>query len=154
MHARVKENLIEFIHVIGAEIDDATRLLRLHGLAEYFLEIHIQFHVPKGTLITKDERFGFYHKLQIVSTLGVLDSQTIGALRKLGKVRNRCAHQRRPIVKVDEVVQIGYMLGQRFDKGLTDFKGENCEFRALAWALFCNLSDQITSKELSKLRIY
>jgi hypothetical protein len=148
MHPRVEADVLEFIHVIGSPIDDATRLLRLHGLAEYFLERILVRRLPDGELLVGDERFGFYHKLQIALSLRELNSQTVGALRKLTKLRNRCAHERKPVIEVAEIVEIGNIVGPLFNKAMSDFEGENREFRALAWSLFTELSHQTTTREM------
>jgi hypothetical protein len=158
MHPRTQTDVLEFIHVIGAPIDDATRMLRLHGLAEYFLERILIRRLPDGELLVADERFGFHHKLQIVLSLRELNSHTVGALRRLAKLRNRCAHDRRPIVETSEIVEIGEVVGPLFQKAMRDFEGENKEFRALVWSLFTELSHQSTSREimaeaLEKLKI-
>jgi hypothetical protein len=148
MHPRTQADVLEFIHVIGAPIDHATRMIRLHGLAEYFLERILIRRLPDGELIVSDERFSFYHKLQLALSLRELNSQTVGALRKLAKLRNRCAHERRPVVEVSEIVEIGGIIGPLFHRGLQDFEGEDKEFRALAWSLFTELSNQSTSREV------
>jgi hypothetical protein len=158
MHPRTQTDVLEFIHVIGAPIDDATRMLRLHGLAEYFLERILIRRLPDGELLVGDERFGFYHKLQIALSLRELNSQTVGALRKLAKLRNRCAHERRPFVETSEIVEIGEIVGPLFQKAMRDFEGEDKAFRALAWSLFTELNLQSTSREimaeaLEKLKI-
>jgi hypothetical protein len=148
MHSQVEADLLELIHVVSAPIDDATRLMRLHGLAEYFLERILVRRLPDGELLVADDRFGFYHKLQIALSLRELNSQTVGALRKLAKLRNRCAHERKPIVEIAEIVEIGNLFGPLFRKAMTDSEGENREFRALAWSLFTELSHQTTSREM------
>lgn len=149
VHPKTVADLMEFVHVIGAPMDDATRLLRLHGLSEYFLERILARHLPNGSLLIDDERFGYYHKLQVAIALGALDAATVGALRKLSKVRNRCAHERKPAVEIREIEEIGQILNPLFAKAMSDFEGENREFRALAWALFTRLSNQTTALEIA-----
>lgn len=83
-----------------------------------------------------------------MTALDALDGNTIGALRKLSKVRNRCAHERKPVVSAEELIEIGSLFGAPFRKALNEFDGENREFRALAWALFSSLSTQVTPNEI------
>jgi hypothetical protein len=148
MHPRTEADVLEFIHVVGAPLDDATRIIRLHGLAEYFLERILIRRLPDGDLLVGDERFGFYHKLQIALSLKELNAQTVGALRKLAKLRNRCAHERKPLVAPSDIVDIGNVVGPLFHKAMRDFEGGDKEFRALAWSLFTELSYQSTSREI------
>lgn len=152
-HPKTVADLMEFVHVIGAPMDDATRLLRLHGLSEYFIERVLEHRLPNGTVLVEDERFGYYHKLQVAIALGALDKPTVGALRKLAKIRNRCAHERKPAVEIQEIDAIGQILNPLFAKAMNDFEGENREFRALAWALFTKLSNQITALEIAEERL-
>jgi hypothetical protein len=149
MHQKTMTDLMEFVHVIGAPVDDATRLLRLHGLSEYFIERILIHRLPKGSLIAKDERFSYYHKLQIAVALKALNPQTIGALRKLTKIRNRCAHVRKPVVEIQEIIEMGRIIGPLFERAINDYEGDNKEFRALAYALFTELSNQTTAVEIA-----
>ena len=149
MHPKTIEDILEFVHVIGASSDDVARILRLHSMCEFFLERIISSRMPGGTALVDDERFGFYHKLQIVVALGGLDSGTTGALRMISKLRNRCAHERKPQVSPTELVKIGTIAGSHFSVALADFEGEHREFRALAWAIFKNLSAQVTAPEIA-----
>lgn len=149
MHPTMTSDILEFVHVIGSSSDDVARILRLHSMCEFFLERIVSSRMPGGALIVEDERFSFYHKLQIVSALGGLDSGTIGSLRKLSKLRNRCAHERKPQITSAELIEIGTIAGQHFSMALADFKGEHQEFRALAWAIFKNLSAQVTAPEIA-----
>ena len=155
MHPKTMTDILDFVHVIGSSSDDVARILRLHGMCEFFLERIIASRMPGGSSLVDDERFSFYHKLQIVGALGGLDSGTIGALRKLSKLRNRCAHEKRPQVASAELVEIGTITGPHFGVALADFEGEHREFCALAWAIFKNLSAQVTAPEIAaeKLRI-
>lgn len=155
MHPKTMTDILDFVHVVGSSSDDVARILRLHGMCEYFLERIISSRMAGGNSLVDDERFGFYHKLQIVGALGGLDSGTIGALRKLSKLRNRCAHEKRPQVAIAELIEIGNITGPHFSEALTDFEGEHKEFRALAWAIFKSLSTQVTTREIvaEKLKI-
>ncbi|MGH8468661.1 MAG: hypothetical protein ACREVY_06675 [Gammaproteobacteria bacterium] len=148
LHPKVVEDILEFVHVIGGKTDDIARVLRLHALTEFFLDRIIRLRMPQGSTIADDDRFSYYHKLQIVTALDALDGNTIGALRKLSKVRNRCAHERKPVVSAEELIEIGSLFGAPFRKALNEFDGENREFRALAWALFSSLSTQVTPNEI------
>jgi hypothetical protein len=154
LHPKTIADILEFVHVIGATNDDVARILRLHGVCEYFLERIISNRMPSGNTLAQDERFGFYHKLQIVQALEGLDAGTISALRKLGKLRNRCAHERKASVDPSELIDIGRLTGAHFEVALKDFAGEHREFRALAWALFNNVS-VVTAIEIAteKVRI-
>jgi hypothetical protein len=51
-------------------------------------------------------------------------------------------------------MEIGRLVGPHFEVALADFDGEHKEFRALAWALFTNMS-QVTAFEIAaeELRI-
>ena len=153
VHPKTMADLMELVHVIGAEVDDATRLLRLHSLSEYFLERILLHRLPNGAVLAEDERFGYYHKVQLAIAFGALKASTIGALRKLAKIRNRCAHERKPVVNIQEIVEIGQIIGPLFTKGMNDFEGDNREFRALAWALFTDLSNQTTALEIAAERL-
>lgn len=150
LHSKEIADILEFVNVIGSSADDAARILRLHATSEFFLERIICLHMSNGSTLTEDERFTYYHKLQIVIALGALDSATVGTLRKLSKLRNRCAHERRPLVTGTELMEIGSIFGSPFAKAASDFEGENREFRALAWAIFTNLSRQITPFEIAR----
>lgn len=155
VHPKIVSDIMEFVHVIGAPMDDSTRLLRLHGLSEYFLERILLRQLPNGPVLTKDERFSYHHKLQVALALDALNSSTVGALRKLTRTRNRCAHERKPKVGLREILDIGEALNPLFAKAMSEFSGENREFRALAWALFTQLSNQTTAIEVAaeKLQI-
>lgn len=152
-HPKVIEDLVEFVNIIGSSSDDAARVMRLHGLTEFFLERIICLRISGGATIIKDERFSYYHKLQIAIALGTIDTVTIGALRKLTKIRNRCAHERLPVITAADLVGIGSIFGEAFTKAVNDFEGENREFRALAWAIFTNLSRQVTPHEIASERL-
>jgi hypothetical protein len=154
VHPKTMADLLEFVHVIGSSSDDIARILRLHSLCEYFLERTISNQLRGGAGLVEDERFAFYHKLQIVQALGTLDTGTIGALRKLAKLRNRCAHERKAKVNPADLMEIGRLVGPHFEVALADFDGEHKEFRAFAWALFTNMS-QVTAFEIAaeELRI-
>lgn len=142
-------DILDFVRVIGSSPDDVARILRLHAMCEFFLERIISSRMPGGGSLIDDERFAFYHKLQIVGALGWLDSGTIGSLRMLAKLRNRCAHEKRPQVTSAELLKIGTIAGPHFSVALADFEGEHREFRALAWAIFKNLSTQVTAPEIA-----
>jgi len=150
LHPKVVDDVLEFVHLLGTSSDDAAQVLRLHALAEYYLERLIRLRLSKGDLLVEDDRFSFHHKLQIVAALDSIDTQTIGALRKLSKLRNQCAHHRRPTVSAEQLIEIGMVLGKPFETALADFDGEKREFRAMAWALFTHLTNQVTPYEIAR----
>ena len=148
---KLEADLLEYVHVIGASSDDVARVLRLHSMCEYFLEQVILSRMIDGSVVVEDDRFTFHHKLQLAKALGGVDSATHAALRKLTKLRNRCAHERRPVIRPADLLEVGNASGPHFEKVLAETEDPHREFRAVAWAIFTNLSALSSAKEIFDL---
>jgi len=93
----------EFYEALSGSSDPVAQVLRLHALSEYYLDQLIELQFRNGNIITCDKRFGYYHKLQVINALNLLDSNLVGVLRKLSQLRNNFAHQRVPIVRIKDI---------------------------------------------------
>ena len=148
LHPKVVADIIDFANVIAGP-DDAARILRLHAATEFLLDRLLAMHLKVAPIVTDDERFSYYHKLQLAIALGAVDSTTVGALRKLTKLRHRCAHNRRPQVSAEDLNTIGIVFGNAYRDTVEDYDGEHREFRALSFVLFTHLSNQVTPLEIA-----
>lgn len=147
-HAAAIRELHELTTTLGNVVDLPAKILRLHALTEFYLERLITLRMNGGSAIANDDRFTYYHKLQIVSALGVLSSEVVGCLRKLSKLRNRCAHERRPEIGHEELNALGRMLGPKFDEALANVGGDPKEFTAVSWVLFTELTMNLVPFEV------
>jgi hypothetical protein len=136
---KLEQDVLEFVQTVGGASDDVACVLRLHALCELFLDQVITSRIVRGNLIVDDDRFTFHHKLQVAAAIGGLDPYTGGALRKLTKLRNRCAHERRPKIAPAELIEIGEAAGPHFQAALSETKGEDRELQAMAWVIFSNM---------------
>lgn len=148
---KLERDVLEFVQTVGGAGDDVACVLRLHALCEFFLGQVITSRMVRGNLIVDDDRFTFHHKLQVATAIGGLDPCTGAALRKLAKLRNRCAHERRPKIAPTELIEIGEAAGPHFKAALSQAKGEGRELHAVAWVIFSNMSALSSARELSAL---
>jgi hypothetical protein len=84
-----------------------TLVLRGHLITESFLEDIIRRNMREGQRIARESRFSYWHKLKIVSALGVVSDNTIAALDALNGLRNACAHKIDRDVTGEDVEHIG-----------------------------------------------
>ena len=148
LHPKVVADIIDFANVIAGS-DDAARILRLHAATEFLLDRLLALHLKSPKCIIENDRFSYYHKLQLAIAFQAVDSTTVGALRKLTTLRHRCAHSRKPEVGAEELDAIGIVFGASYRDTANDYDGEHRQFRALAYVLFTRLSDQITPREIA-----
>lgn len=151
----VAKEILEYVYTMMHAKDAASKVLRLHALTEYYLDRLLNLSLKQGEVVTSDDRFTYYHKIKIAHALGLLGTGLVGCLRKLAKLRNRCAHELVPQVTMEEAQEIGRLLGPRYELALQEHSGENKELSALGWALFEELSIKVGPLEafLEELRI-
>lgn len=143
----IAKEVLEYAFVMGPAKDVAARVLRLHALTEYYLDRLISIFMKNGGLISSDERFSYYHKIQIVNALGILNPAMIGCLRKLSGLRNRLAHVPWSEVSMEEIDRIGKLLGGKYEIALQENSGDKKELAALSWAIFEDLSIKVAPLE-------
>jgi abortive infection bacteriophage resistance protein len=114
----------EFLKAVPGE--ELTMILRVHLLTEYFLEKVISLTLPFGDRLLKDSRFTYVQKLALVRSFGTLRDDLHCGLKKLNKIRNKCAHVRNRQITEEDLESIGQCLGENYREVL---ERENKEFR-------------------------
>jgi uncharacterized protein YutE (UPF0331/DUF86 family) len=130
----------EFRETVSGSTDPVAQVLRLHALTEYYLEQIIETQMRNGNIIINDNRFGYYHKLQLVNALGLLDPGLLGVLRKLSQLRNNFAHHRAPIVSKKDIRQVAKPLEAKYKLAFHRMTEEPKELLALAHVIFDQFS--------------
>ena len=87
-------------------------ILRVHLLAEYYLERLIHTVLDRGDRIIDGGNLTYYQKVVLVSSFAIMEDKLIQALRGLNKVRNRCAHEIDKAIQMSEVELICRPFGE------------------------------------------
>ena len=89
--------------------DPMSRILKCHLLTEHVLESLLRYCLePNGDAVlsadlTYSKKLDIASKCMLVDDYQLLDSTTVGSLRKLNKLRNRIAHKFNTVVESSDV---------------------------------------------------
>lgn len=111
----------KFVKAASRELDPVSIVLRLHLLAEFFLDQIIIAKLSRGDLLV--DHFTFIQKLRIVDSFSVLEHKEVDSLRNLNTVRNRCSHDLDYQLTESDIDRIGRPFGKQY----ADIKTENHE---------------------------
>jgi len=87
--------------------DPVLFVLRAHLYSEHLLERIIASYLPEGQQLIDQKILGYFLKLSLVDSFGMIDAATISALRRLNTLRNSCAHNLEKTVELGDVDAIG-----------------------------------------------
>ena len=92
---RSKKEFSEFfIATNEPEIDSVTCILRLHLLVERKLNEMLQKLLKNSKkILAPKSGFSYSHKLELISSFGLVETGLISSLKALNTARNRCAHE-------------------------------------------------------------
>lgn len=132
--------------------DLTNRLLRLHALTEWYIERLINLAFPEPDYILSEGKFGYSQKLSILLAMKSISIDLGDALRRLTKLRNKCAHEIFPIISENQIVDLAQPIKNEFNTALQDREKDGLGkdvFHAYAWALFSQLSLQVSPIEIA-----
>src|SRR6266481_1026802 len=104
----------QFHKMCPVEQEPVLSILRVHLLAEHYLERAITVAIPRGDRIIGSGSLSFAQKLTLVEGLDVLPDQLVQSLKGLNRVRNSCAHEMERKITIPDVERIGRPFGAEF----------------------------------------
>ena len=102
-----------FIKAIPKGTDSVAGILRVHLLAEYYLDQIIITRLKRGDIIT-DAKFQFWEKIIIIEALDIVSKEILDSLKKLNVVRNSCSHVLEYCITESDIDKIGNPFGKKY----------------------------------------
>lgn len=109
-----KNEANQILKMCPVEQEPVLSILRVHLLAEHYLERAIAVVLPRGDRITDAGLLSFAQKLNLVQGMDVLPDQVIQSLKGLNRVRNSCAHEMEREITIPDIERIGRPFGAEF----------------------------------------
>jgi len=79
-------------HIVDENSDAVSLILRAHLLAEHLIEGLLESYLEEKAKPILELELNFYKKLQLIEGYELLPKNLIISIKKLNKLRNRCAH--------------------------------------------------------------
>lgn len=115
VHPDAYKDYQRFQATMGRKADSVTLILRVHLLAEYYLDQVILVKLPRGdVIIEKERRFDYRHKVALVDSFNCLSRELIKSLEQLNTVRNSCSHVHDYELSESDIDKIGAPLGKAY----------------------------------------
>lgn len=143
------EILVMYRAVFQAD-DLPSKILRLHALTEWYIERLLTVRLRAPEQILAEGKFNYGQKLAILIAMGALPIKVGDALRRLSKLRNKCAHEMFPEVTDEEILDAAQPILKEFKLTLQDHETDKLKrdtFHVYAWSLFTELSLQVAPLE-------
>lgn len=93
--------------------DPVTKVLRAHLLAEYYIDQLLIILLPYGNILI-DQKFTFYHKINILKALDVLTERDFSSIRALNSLRNDCSHVLSYEIGEKDIDKLGLPFGAKY----------------------------------------
>jgi hypothetical protein len=135
------------------DVEDPTLLiLRVHLLAEYYLERLIHLTLERGDRVISDAGLSFYQKLVLVDSFDRLSDSIIQSLKGLNKIRNRIAHDAEKRIAPSDVEVIARPLGRVCTKYRTEHANSPEDFLRAILSYVCGyIAGQVGTYEYHAL---
>ena len=92
MKRRINATSLIQQHIVDESSDAVSLILRAHLLAEQLIEGLIESYLEEKAKPILELELNFYKKLQLIEGYELLPTNLIISIKKLNKLRNRCAH--------------------------------------------------------------
>lgn len=96
------------------DLDPELIVLKGHLVSERYLERYIRLFLCNGNRITKNSRFSYSQKLEIVAAIGGITDDILVSLKNLNKIRNKMAHELDYSISIDDIDFLGKELGRTY----------------------------------------